>query len=112
MIWIPAAGDTIAWSSWLWSHRTEFEPVLNRLGGVARFTEAALTNPEGAVRRVGNLIVFGKADGGEQVLAFLEQSAPRVESIEHAVAGVQAGQAALSTSLNSLQSLSMVTLGL
>jgi len=46
------------------------------------------------------------------VLAFIEQTTPRVEAIERAVDGLQTGQAALSASLASLQTLSMVTLGL
>jgi hypothetical protein len=64
------------------------------------------------LRRVGNMLVFGQADGSEKVLAFIEQTAPRVKHIEQAVEGLQAGQAALSASLGSLQALSMVTLGL
>ena len=60
---------------------------------------------------MGNTLVFGQADGGERVLAFIEQTAPRLDHIGQAVDGLQAGQAALSASLAGLQTVSMVTLG-
>jgi hypothetical protein len=112
MIWVKLAADVASWSAWLWQHRQQFDPVLQRLGGPGGFAQAAFANPGGALRRVGNALVFGQADGGERVLAFIEQTSPRVEAIEQAVGGLQAGQAALSSSLASLQAVSMVSLGL
>src|SRR4051812_32109184 len=112
MIWVTLAGEVASWSSWLWQHRHEFGPVLRRVGDVNDFARAALASPDGALRRVGNTLVFGQEGGGERVLAFIEQTAPRVESIERAVDGLQAGQATLSASLASLQNVSMITLGL
>ena len=112
MIWVNLATEAISWSSWLWQHRQEFGPVLNRLGDAGVFAQAALANPSGALRRVGNTLVFGQAGGGGRVLAFIEQTSPRIEAIEHAVDGLQAGQAVISASLSALQTISMVTLGL
>jgi hypothetical protein len=112
MAWVRLAAEAVVWSEWLWRHRSEFEPTLKGLGDVGQFAQAALANPNGALRRVGNALVFGQPDGGEKVLAFIEQTAPRIEHVEQAVNGLQAGQATLAASLGSLQTLSMVTLGL
>jgi hypothetical protein len=112
MIWFSLAGEALSWSAWLWRHRSQFEPILKKFGEVGDFAQATIANPDGTIRRIGNTIVFGQEDGGQRVLAFIEQTAPRIEQIEHAVDGLQIGQAALSTSLSSLQAISMVTLGL
>lgn len=112
MIWIGLAFDAANWASLIWQRRQEFEPLLQRIGGLNRFAEAALTNPDSALRRVGNTLVFGQADGGPRVLAFLEQTTTRLDSIDTAVSQVQAGQAAIAGSLASLQTVSMITLGL
>ena len=107
---------------WLWQNREQFEPVFRRIGD---FAAAAVSDPIGAVRRIGNTIVFGQPDGGSKVIAFIEQTAPKLDRIEQLVTEVQAGQSAmlssleslqvgphaLSSSVASLQSLSMVSLG-
>ena len=93
-------------------HRQQFEPVLNRLGDAGNFAQAVLSDPSGSLRRVGNTLIFGQPDGGERVIAFIEQTSPRIEAIENAVNGLQAGQAAISASLASLQAVSMISLGL
>src|SRR3954447_26488947 len=111
MIWVKLAAEAVTWSAWLWQHRQQFEPVLRRVADVGDFAQAALTNPNGVLRRVGNTLVVGQPDGGEKVLAFIEQAAPRLQPIEQAVDGLHAGQAALASSLSSLQTVSMVTLG-
>jgi hypothetical protein len=112
MIWFKVAAEVESWSSWLWRHRDEFQPVFQRLGDVGDFAQAAFSNPDSALRRVGNTLVFGQATGGEKVLAFIEQTGPQVESIQQAVGGIQAQLVPLSYSLASLQNLSMLTLGL
>jgi hypothetical protein len=111
MIWAKLAVDTVGWAAWLWQNRREFEPVLNRFGDAGDFAAAAIDNPHGSLRRIGNTLVFGQPDGGEKVLAFIEQTNPKLEHITQAVDGLNAGQAVLSASLSSLQTLSMVTLG-
>ncbi len=111
MFWLSLAADVGSWSARLWQHRQSFEPLLHKLGDAASLAQAALTNPNGILRRVGNTLVFGQPDGGQKVLAFIEQTSPRLENIERAVNGLQAGQTALSSSLGSLQNLSMITLG-
>jgi hypothetical protein len=90
----------------------EARPKAPTVSGRADYAQAALANPDGVLRRVGNTIVFGRPDGGEQVIAFIEQTAPRLDHVERAVGGLLAGQDALSASLQSVQTLSMVTLGL
>ncbi len=105
-------GETISLSSWLLENRATFAPVFEKFGGAVDIAQKALSNPTAAIRRVGNTIVFGQSDGGPKILAFIEQTAPRIAHIEHAVEGLQAGQLALSSSLATLEKLSMVTLGL
>ena len=112
MIFVKLAAEAVTWSSWLWQHRQDFSPVFQRLGEMGDFAQAALANPDGALRRVGNALVFGQPDGGEKVLAFIEQTSPKLDAIQQAVDGIGLGQAALSASLASLQTLSMMTLGL
>ncbi len=112
MIWLSMAGDALCLSSWLWQHHQELGPLLHRLGDVGQLARAALADPIGAVRRAGNTVVVGQPDGGSQVVAFIEQTSPRVEHIEQAVSGLQAGQGSLSLTLGSLQTVSMVTVGL
>jgi hypothetical protein len=112
MIWVKLPVEVVSWGAWRWQNRQVFEPALQRLGVATDWAAAVLTNPDGAVRRAGNTLIFGQADGGDRVLAYLQQTSPRIEAIEHAVDGLQAGQAALSSSLASLQTVSMVTLGL
>lgn len=123
LIWAKLAissGTTLV--QWMWNHRAEFEPTLKRVGD---FATAAVTNPSGAVRRIGNTIVFGQPDGSSKVIAFIEQATPKLNHIEQMVTEAQSGQAAmisslesmqvgqnaLSSSVASLQSLSMVSLG-
>ena len=107
---------------WLWTHRDRFGPVLSKVGD---FATTAVTNPDGAARRVGNTILFGRPDGESRVIAFIEQAAPRLDNIEQLVleaeggrqamisslAEMQVGRHAFSASVASLQSLSMVSLG-
>src|SRR4051794_36417131 len=85
MIWVALATEAASWSAWLWQHRLAFEPVLRNLGDASDFAQAALLNPDGALRRVGNTLVFGQPGGGERVLAFVEQTAPQLNAIEQAV---------------------------
>jgi hypothetical protein len=112
MISLQVAAEVVSWSSWLWQHREALQPILQRCGNAGDFAQAALHNPDGDLRRVGNTLIFGQAHGGEQVLAFVEQTAPQVASIQQAVGGIQAHVVPLSYSLASLQNLSMLTLGL
>ena len=118
MIWVRLATEAFCWSSWAWQNRGHLEPVLKRAGNLGEFAQAAIANPDGALRRVGNTLVFGRADGGAQVLGFIEQTGPQIEAIHAAVTDVQMsqqalqlGQQALSASLSSLQTLAMVSLG-
>lgn len=112
MIWVNALPEISSWAAWLWQHRQEFEPALQKLGDVGPFANAALIDPASAVRRIGNTLVFGQADGGQHVLAFVEQTGPRIDAIQQAVNGIQAQNAALAASLASLQTVSMVSLGI
>jgi hypothetical protein len=111
MIWVKLAAEAASWAVWFWRNRTEFAPVIDGVGGVDVFTQNVFANPNGAVRRIGNTLVFGDAEGGPKVLAFIEQTAPKIEHIEQAIKGIQAEQLAISASLTSLQTISMVTLG-
>ena len=112
MIWVNHVPTVGSWAAWLWQHRHELSPTLSKFGDAGAFAQTALANPEGALRRVGNTLVFGQADGGQKVLAFLEQTGPQIDAIQQAVNGIQAQNAALSASLASLQTVSMVSLGL
>ncbi len=112
MIWLRLAGEVTNWSSWLWQNRGEFDSVIRGITDVGDFAAKAISDPNGAVRRSGNMLLFGQPDGGQKILGFIEQTGPRIEAIEHAVDGLQAGQVAISASLATLQQLSMVTLGL
>ncbi len=109
MIWLKVGADLVSWSAWLWRHRREFSPAFHELGD---FAARLFADPNGALRRVGNALVFGDEQGGGKVLAFVEQTSPRIAAIEQAVADVRVGQDVLLASLASLQTLSMVTLGL
>jgi hypothetical protein len=112
MIWLPVTGELVRWSTWLYDNRQTLEPTLQRLGLAQDLVHSVLARPESALRRVGNTLVFGSADGGAKVLGFLEQTAPRVESIQLAVDNLHAKTDVLSTTLGSLQNISMMTLGL
>ena len=112
MIWVTLSAEALAWAGWMWQHRQAFEPALQRVGVTDDFAGTLLANPDGALRRVGNLLVFGPPNGDGKVLAFLEQTAPQIDAVQHALDGLQVGQAALSSSLASLQTVSMFTLGL
>src|SRR5271167_820581 len=68
MLWVNLAAAVTSWSGWLWQHRQTFDPVLQRLGPAGDFAQAALSNPGGALRRVGNTLIFGQADAGPKVL--------------------------------------------
>lgn len=107
---------------WFWNNREQFAPALQRVGD---FATTAVSDPNGTVCRVGNAIVFGQPDGGSKVIAFIEQTTPKLDHIESTVArteagrtamllsleSLQLGQNALSSSFASLQLLSMVPLG-
>jgi hypothetical protein len=112
MIWVSLGAEVLRWSVWLWRHRKEFEPLFAKANVTGEILYDALADPNGAIRRVGNIIVFGRADGGEKIMAFIEETAPKTDAIQNAVDGLGVGQAALSASLASLQGLSMITLGL
>jgi hypothetical protein len=112
MIWVNHIPTVGSWAAWLWQHREDFGPALQRFGDAGAFAHSALANPEGALRRVGNTLVFGQADGGPRVLAFIEQTGPQLDAIKSAVNGLHMQNAALSASLASLHTVSMVSLGL
>src|SRR6266850_5754490 len=112
MIWVQIGGEVLRWSAWLWEHREKLEPALKKLGAAGDVAQRLLANPDGTLRRVGNTLIFGQADGGGKVLGFVEQTSRRVEAIEQAVGGLHAKTDLLASSLNSLHTISMVTLGL
>lgn len=115
MIWAKLAVDAVPLAAWFWQNRKDFGPVLD---GVGDFLGKALSNPETAIRRIGGSIFVRNEQGGEDVLAFIEQTTPKIDAIQDAVTDtqmqlgtLQIGQTALSSSLGSLQTLSMVSLG-
>ena len=85
MNWLALAAESANWAALLWCHRQQLEPLFGRIGGLGPFAEAAFRNPENAVRRAGNTLIFGQPDGGPSVLAFLDQTKPQLDSIESAV---------------------------
>ena len=95
--------------TWAWQNRRDISNFPTEAGD---FLVAMAENGGDAVQRVGSQLVLGTPDGGRRVLGFIDQTAPQLDSIETAVNGISAGQAALTSSVASLQTVSMVTLGL
>src|SRR5271157_247471 len=81
MIWARLAGDAGTLAHWLWVNRDKF-PVLKKTG---EFVSSALSDPHGAVHRVGNTIIFGQPDGGSKILGFIEQAPSKLNDIDVAV---------------------------
>jgi hypothetical protein len=98
-------------ASWAWKHREQLSGVTHDAGD---FIERLASDPGAGVHRAGSTLRHRAADGSTRALAFLGQSSSRPADIERAVSGgVDAGQQLLSVaSLDSLQTVSMVTLGL
>jgi hypothetical protein len=96
---------------WAWKNREQLKGVPRDAG---EFVETHLSEKGDGVQRTGSTLRRRAADGSSQTLAFLGQTAHQLADIEKAISGgVDAGQQVLSAaSLQSLQSVSMVTLGL
>ncbi len=123
MIWAKLALDAgTRLAFWLYKNQHTFGPVLNKTGN---FLSSAISDPHGAVHRVGNTIVFGQPDAGGEILGFIEQAQPQLNQIASVatetkeqqqtmlstLGSLQLGQGALSSSVAALTSLSMVSLG-
>ncbi len=70
-----------------------------------------LNDPSGALERFGDLLVWNGKQG-QQVVAYLEQTAESQHRIENVVQGVQTAQIATHAALGGLYSLSILGLGL
>ncbi len=102
---LPTSAFDLA--SWVWRHREEL-PSLPL--DAADLVQQTIENGGEGIRRIGSSIVFGTPDGGQQVLAFIDQAPPQLGALEagqqamNASLGVlDAGQQAISSSLSSLQ---------
>lgn len=109
MILGPIDMQPVSWAVWLWKHRQQLPRIPKDLGDTI---VELLKNSGDAVQRIGSQIVFSTPDGGRRVIAFLDQASIDLQGIKAAVGGLQQGQLVLSASLTSLQTISMVTLGL
>jgi hypothetical protein len=98
-------------ASWTWKHRAQLEGIAQDAG---EFVESALSDEGAGVHRAGSTLRHRSANGSSRALAFLGQTAHQLADIEKAISGgVDAGEQVLSAgSLQSLHTVSMVTLGL
>lgn len=93
--------NTFELASWVWRNREHIPSLpLN----AADLIQRAIENVGEGIRRIGSSVVLGMPDGGQQVLAFIDQ-------VPRQLAAVEAGQQAISSSLASLQAVSAVSLG-
>ena len=102
-------GTLASWATWAWKNRGRIPQFPKEIGDSV---VEILQNGGDAIQRIGSTIVLGTPDGGRPVLGFLDQTSPDLQSIKAAVGGLQQGQIAMSASLASLHTVSMVTLGL
>jgi|GEM_PF-2274593 len=96
---------------WSWENRHKYPGVPQEPD---KFVQAAISGTGPVVSRAGSTLRLPPAPDGRSQLAFLGQTAYKLADIQKAITGLaDAGQRLLSTaSLDSLQSVSMVTLGL
>jgi len=100
-----SAGPYLAWA-------VENREVLKNVPTeTADFLVSVIASGGDAIERVGSQLVFGSPSGARSVIGFVDQATPQLNHIETAVNGLEVGQVALSSSLASLQTVSMVTLG-
>ena len=100
-----SAGPYLAWA-------VENREVLKNVPTeTADFLVSVIASGGDAIERVGSQLVFGSPSGARTVIGFVDQATPQLNHIETAVNGLEVGQVALSSSLASLQTVSMVTLG-
>ncbi len=110
MLVAPIDGKSVvSWVLWAWKNREQLKRFPSDAGNTV---VEMIQNGGEAVQRIGSTIVFGAPDGGQRVLGFLDQTTASLDGIKTAVGGLQQGQVALTASLASLQTISMVTLGL
>ena len=99
---IPVAQPLV---SWVWR-----EAILGSLGGVLGSVLADPRAARGAVRRIGDAVVWD-GEGGTRVLAHLEALGDSQTRIQAAVSGLSSPLAAAAPTFAVLQSLSMLNLG-
>lgn len=103
---IPVAIAPILISSaveWVAKHHKDIIPIANKatefMGDV--FTQGGIAN---TIKQIGNTVIWNRPDGASHVIGMLDQLDGRIDGLEIAQQGLQAG-------LSGLKSLSMVTLG-
>jgi hypothetical protein len=96
---------------WVWKNRRQLDGVPQ---DPDEFIEAAFSDDGAGIHRAGSTLMRRGKDGRGSPVAFLGQSAHQLADVAKAVSGtVEAGEQVLSAvSLESLQTVSMVTLGL
>lgn len=106
---IDLAAKAGPYVNWAWNNRATIDGFPEEAGD---FLVSLAESGGDAVRRVGSQLVLGSPEAGETIIGFIDQAAPQLSHIETAVLGLESGQLALTGSVASLQTLSMVTLGL
>ena len=92
----------------IWANRDRIPGLIDQTGDLLT---GVVESGGLAIHRVGSAIVFGDGAGGEKLLGFIESTGPQLDQIQNVLSGVSAAQGAVSTSLQYVQSLSMLTLG-
>ena len=105
---LDLSAKTGAYIGWAIENREYIEALPTE---AADLMVALIDSGGDAIQRVGSQLVFGSPDGAQSVVGFIDQTIPQLNQIETAVTGLEVGQTALSSSLVSLQTVSMVTLG-
>jgi hypothetical protein len=108
LIEYPAASATVHVASWLWTNRESLGTAWSRLSDAV---SSSLAAPRAEIHRLGSAIV-SVGDGQTRVLGLLHEQSTRLDAIDAAVSGLATGQTALGHSLDVLQNLSMLTLGI
>lgn len=94
---------------WAWQNR---KAIANFPREAGDFLVALAENGGNAIQRVGSQLILSTPDGGQRLLGFIDQTSLRLDGIEQAVSRVSDNHATLTSSIASLQTVSMVTLGL
>jgi len=101
MLFTSLPTGTFEWITWVWRNREQLPELPLK---AAELVQRTIENGGEGIRRVGSSVVFGTPDGGQRVLAFIDQVPQQLNSLA-------AGQQVIGSSLASLQTISTLSLG-
>ncbi|MFT3881143.1 MAG: hypothetical protein QM703_15955 [Gemmatales bacterium] len=104
------ASEMVDLGRWALIHRNDIAALAH--GDWGAFANSLISNPQGAISRQGSCLLYQPEGSESQLLGFFEQTTSQLSDVQDGLSTVAVGQAAVTSSITTLQTISMVSLGL